>query len=193
MRHLSMTAGALAVISGITALVLAVTLTVTLAVTPALASTQSAKSVTGPEVLSGRVTGAAANVNNPTIPLTLSGVVSTTAPKFNLGGTSTKHSVPTKAGTLVVSQKGTPTTAQTTNARTCLETFTEDIPFQVVGSSSTGKFHGASGPGAALINFAGYAPKFTSGTHKGQCNFNANPLNKGAVATFLASIVLTVK
>lgn len=186
MRHLSLTSVALAVISGITALALGVT--------PALASTQSSKSVTGPEVLSGRVTGAAATANNPTIPLTLTGVVSTTAPKFSLGsGTSTKHSVPTKAGTLVVQQSGTPTTSSTANTRTCFETFTEDIAFTVVGGSSTGAFHGASGPGAAQINFAAYAPKFTSGKHKGQCNFNANPLNKGAVATFLAGIVLTVK
>jgi hypothetical protein len=187
MRYLSMTSIALGVISGITALALGVT--------PALASSsQSAKSVTGPEVLSGAVHGAAANANNPTIPLTLTGVVNTTAPKFTLGSsTSTKHSVPTKAGTLWVKQAGTATSGQSTNTRTCFETFTEDIPFQVVGSSSTGVFHGASGPGAAQIHFAAYAPKFTSGKHKGECNFNATPLNKGAVATFLASIVLTIK
>ena len=39
---------------------------------------------------------------------------------------------------------------------------------------------------------AAFEPRFTSGKHKGQCNANANPLAKGAVATFLAAGVLTV-
>ena len=186
MRRLSATAVAMAVISGITALVLAVT--------PALASTNSSKPITGPEVLSGAISGAAANANNPIIPLTLIGVVNTTAPKFALGNSAVKkHGVPTKAGTLNLVLAGTPSMSQSANPKTCLETFTEDVQFTVVGSTSTGVFAGASGPGAAQIHFAAFAPKFTSGPHKGQCNFNGAPLNKGAVATFLASIVLTIK
>jgi hypothetical protein len=142
MRKLSATAVGMALISGVTALVLAVT--------PALASTASSKSITGPEVLSGKVTGAAANANNPIIPLTLIGLVNTTAPKFALGnGAVKKHGVPTKVGTLNLTLAGTPSTSQSANPKTCLETFTEDVPFTVVGSTSTGVFAGASGPGAA--------------------------------------------
>ena len=47
-------------------------------------------------------------------------------------------------------------------------------------------------PGAYQIFFAAYEPRFTSGKHKGECNGNAEPLAKGAVATFLAAGVLTV-
>ena len=59
---------------------------------------------------------------------------------------------------------------------------------------STGKFAGATGPGAYQITFAAFAPRFKSGKHKGQCNTsnNAVPLAKGAVATFLAAGVITV-
>jgi hypothetical protein len=67
------------------------------------------------------------------------------------------------------------------------------VTVNVVGSKSTGAFAGASGPGAAQIYFAAYAPRFKSGPHKGQCNGKAPPLAKGAVASFLASAVLTVK
>lgn len=186
MRNRSAASFAVAVISGITALIIAGT--------PALAGTQVTKTLTGPEIAVGAVTGAAATSNNPTIPLTLTGVVNTTAPKFTLGSaTVKKHTIPTKTGNLVVEQAGTPSVRQSANPKTCLESFTEDIQFTVVGLSSTGTFAGSSGPGAAQISFVAFAPRFTTGTHKGQCNFNATPLAKGAVATFLASIVLTIK
>jgi hypothetical protein len=62
----------------------------------------------------------------------------------------------------------------------------------VVGGKSTGKFAGASGPGAVQVAFAETAPRFTSGSKKGQCNPNGKPIAKSAVASFLASLVLTV-
>jgi len=84
-------------------------------------------------------------------------------------------------------------TSQTANTKTCLVSFTQDLTFTVLGAKSTGAFAGASGPGAAQVYFAAFEPRYTSGKHKGQCNNNANPLAKGAVASILASIVLTVK
>jgi hypothetical protein len=58
---------------------------------------------------------------------------------------------------------------------------------------STGAFAGAAGPGAVHVYFGAFRPRYTSGQDKGQCNGNATPLAKGAVASFLASVVLTVK
>ena len=185
MRNLGTKYGAFTAMGSITVLLLAAA--------PALASTQQAtSSVTGPEIVYGAVHGAAANADNPHIPLTFSGVVSTTAPGFVLGGGADQHGLKTKAGTLFV-QTGKPTDIQSGNSRTCRETFTQYQTFNVLGSKSTGAFAGASGPGAVQVYSAAFAPRYTSGSKKGQCNFNGNPLNKGAVTTFIASIVLTVK
>jgi hypothetical protein len=65
---------------------------------------------------------------------------------------------------------------------------------QIHSGKSTGKFAGATGPGAYQVFFGAYAPRYTSGKHKGQCDTASNvvPLAKGAVATFLAAGVLTV-
>jgi len=97
------------------------------------------------------------------------------------------------AGDLTVRVSSKPQTHQVFNPKTCRFSFTQEIPVTVVGSMSTGAFAGASGPGAAQVSFAAYAPRYKSGPHKGQCNPSAQPLAKGAVASFLASTVLTVK
>ena len=57
-----------------------------------------------------------------------------------------------------------------------------------------GQIRGRDRPGAVQIFFAAYAPRYTSGKHKGECETgnNVQPLAKGAVATFLAAGVLTV-
>lgn len=183
--HFRMKLAALSVAGGTAVLVLAGT--------PALASSHaSAKTRTGPELISGMVTGKAAVANAPTIPLRFQGVVSARG-VVNLGGGSSKmHTLSSSAGKFTVLATGKQS-SQTANKKTCHFTFTQDVTYNVVGSKSTGAFAGASGPGAAQIHFAGFEPRFKSGPHKGQCNGNAPPLAKGAVASFLASTVLTVK
>ena len=157
---------------------------------PALAST---KSVTGPEVISGAVYGEAALANTPAIPLTFRGVVRAHGTLTLTTSKSHTQTIPSSAGTLVLKGTGYQHTTQTANLKTCFFAFTQDLTFSVLGGKSTGAFAGASGPGAAQIYFAAFEPRYTSGKHKGQCNGNANPLAKGAVASALASVVLTVK
>jgi hypothetical protein len=50
----------------------------------------------------------------------------------------------------------------------------------------------AGDPGAAQISFAATAPRFKTGPKKGQCDPNGHPIAKTAVASFLASAVLTI-
>jgi hypothetical protein len=159
---------------------------------PAFAST-AAKTMTGPEVVSGSAHGAAAIANVTPMPLTLSGVVGTTDHGFTLGpGGGNTHTLDTAGGNLTVTGTGKQVNTQTANAKTCYFTYTSRQTFTFVAGKSTGKFAGASGPGAYQIYFAAYAPRFTSGKNKGACDFNATPLAKGAVATFLAAGALTV-
>jgi hypothetical protein len=166
---------------------------------PALASSHAAagKAVTGPEVISGSVHGKAALANAPIIPLQWQGLV-TTKSVINLGGGSGPHKGSVKtltspAGKLTVKVTSTPTQSQSFNTRTCRFSFTQDIPVTVLGGKSTGAFAGASGPGAAQDYFAATQPRFASGPKKGQCNPNANPITKTAVASFLATAVLTIR
>jgi hypothetical protein len=184
MQQLTGKLGALAVAGGLATLVLAAA--------PALASSHaSAATRTGPEVISGTVTGKAALVKAPKIPVTFAGLV-TARGVISLGSSASKtHTVPSSAGKFTVLGTGKQT-SQTANKKTCRFTFTQDVTYNVVGSKSTGTFAGASGPGAAQIYFAAYEPRFTSGPHKGQCDGKAPPLAKGAVASFLASTVLTI-
>jgi hypothetical protein len=168
-----------------------------LAGVPALASSQAtaSKTVTGPEVIAGAVHGKRALANNTIIPLRLLGVVNTRS-VVNLGGsgphkgsTKTLH---TGAGNLTVRVTSKPQSSQSLNKRTCRFSFTEDIVLAAVGSRSTGAFAGSSGPGAVQVHFAGTATRFKSGPKQGQCNFNGQPHARGAVASFLGSLVLTV-
>jgi hypothetical protein len=174
-------------------LVVAASAALTLAgVSPAFAS-PAAKTVTGPEAITGAVYGKAALANVTHIPLTFAGVVATTDRGFVLGnGGGDTHTLTTPAGKLTVTGVGKQSATQTMNTRTCYFTYTARQQFNFVAGKSTGKFAGASGPGAYQVFFGAYAPRFTSGKHKGECNGNAAPLAKGAVATFLAAGVLTV-
>ena len=164
----------------------------------ALASTHASTSrpVTGPEVIAGTVHGKAALANATVIPLRWLGVVGTRS-VINLGGGGPhKGSVKTlksPAGNLTVRVSSKPTSSQHANTRTCRFSFRQDIPVRVVGSKSTGAFAGASGPGAAQVSFSATAPRFKSGPKKGQCNPNGKPHTRGASASFLASVVLTVR
>jgi hypothetical protein len=170
---------------------------VALAAVPALASSGHAtKSITGPEVIAGTVHGKAALANAPVIPLKLTGLVVTRS-SVNLGGSGAHlggtKTLRTSAGKLTVKVTAKPQTTQSINPRTCRESFANYIVVSVVGGKSTGTFAGASGPGAVQIFFRATAPRFTSGSHKGQCNPNGQPRAKGALASFLASVVLTTK
>lgn len=162
---------------------------------PALAATQvTPKTVTGPEVISGTVFGKAATANQPRIPLHLRGVVNTTDPNFVLANSNSKHhTLVTRAGRLTVLVTGKEQDTPKLNDKTCHATFIGRDTLTVVGG--TRAFAGASGPGAFQVAFAAFFPRYTSGKHKGQCNFsnNAQPLNRGAVASFLATAVLTVR
>lgn len=160
----------------------------------AIASAGAHTSVTGPEVISGVVYGKNALANTPHIPLTLIGAVSTTDRGFVLGNGNPKddHVLTTAAGKLTVKPEGKQNQTQTLDSKTCRVSFTIRQQVTFVPSRSTGKFAGATGPAAYQVGFAGFVPRYTSGKDKGQCNVNANPLAKGAVASFLAAGVITV-
>lgn len=171
---------------------------VALAGAPALASSHAStgKARTGPEVIFGAVHGRAALVNAPVIPLRLRGVVNTRS-VVNLGGKG-PHKGDTKtlrtgAGKLTIMVTRRPQNTHSLNPKTCRISFGTDIRLTVVGSRSTGAFAGASGPGAVQVSFGATAPRFKSGPKKGKCNFHGRPKTKGAVATFLGSLVLTVR
>jgi hypothetical protein len=173
---------------------LACAATLLLGAAPAMASTSnSRKPVTGPEVVYGAVHGKAANATAPRIPLRLWGMVPTTDPTFVLGnGGGRRHSLRTGKGRLTVLVTGKPSHVLRANPRTCRESFTQRQTFRVLGGQSTGEFAGTSGQGAVQIYFAAFAPRYTHGPKKGMCDFASNkPQNRGAVARFLADIVLT--
>jgi hypothetical protein len=186
MSSLKVRFGALVIGGGLAAFVLAGA--------PALASTHhAASSVTGPEVVAGALHGKPVLASNPIVPVQLAGLIDTGHGSLSLGSSKSKtHTVTTPAGNLVVHGTGTPTSTQSANPKTCQESDTQDVTFSVLASRSTGKFAGASGPGAAQIYFTAFAPRYTSGSKKGQCDFKAQPEAKGAEVTFLASVVLTL-
>jgi hypothetical protein len=165
---------------------------------PALASSRPAAStaVTGPEVIAGAVHGKKALANATIIPLTWRGLVNTHS-RINLGGKGphkgSSLTLKTPAGKFAIKVTRKPQSRQAFNGKTCRFSFTEDIVITVVGSKSSGKFAGASGPGAVQVAFAETAPRFKSGPNKGKCNPNGKPIAKTAVASFLASVVLTIK
>ncbi len=165
-----------------------------LAGVPALASSHASasESVTGPEVITGTVHGHAAVVGYPKLRLALRGLVTTHG---SVVLAQTQSVVKTPVGTLLIKPVGKQQKpAVSRNFKTCQYRATLYLIGRVNGSKSTGTFAGASGPFATQIYFAGYLPRYTSGKHKGQCNFSGlvEPLSKGAVASFLSSVVLTL-
>lgn len=165
---------------------------------PALASSQASAStaITGPETMTGAVHGREALLDSPIVPLLWRGVVNTHS-VINLGGLiPTEGSVstfPSAAGKLMITVTDKPQVSDVFNDKTCRLTFIEDLTLKVVGSKSTGAFAGASGPGAVRLFLTSIGPRFKSGPQKGQCNPMAQPRAKGALVSFLASLVLTVK
>ena len=173
---------ALAMAGGAAALVLAGT--------PAMASSHA---ITGPETAYGAVYGKPATANNPVIPVAWRGLVhahGTFSPNGPPPAKGQVHTFITSAGNLTAKVTAAPANSQSSNLKTCHFAFSTRVVFAVVGG--TGKFHGASGKGAVKVYFAGYAPRYTSGPKKGQCNTspNAPELAKGAVASFRLNAVL---
>jgi hypothetical protein len=190
--HLRSKLAALAMAGGTAALVLTAG--------PALASSHAANNaVTGPEIAYGAIYGKPAIANNPVIPLTWRGLVNASGVFSPGGGSGPKkgqhHTFNTSAGNLAVVVTATPTNSQSFNLKACHFSFTTYVVFAAVGRQSTGKFFGASGPGAVQVYFAAYGARYKSGPKKGQCNTNPNApvLAKGAVASFLLSAVLTTR
>lgn len=165
---------------------------------PALAGSHASasKAITGPEVIAGAVHGEKALAKAPVIPLRWVGLV-TTRSFVSLGGSGPrKGSVKTfrtPAGNLTVRVTSKPHSSHAFNKKSCRFSFTEDIPVRVLGSKGTGAFSGGSGPGAVQVSFGENAPRFKSGPKKGQCNPKGKPIAKTAVATFLGSLVLTIR
>jgi hypothetical protein len=173
--------------------------TVLAAGTPALASSHgnnAITSLTGPEVISGTVHGREALLSHPAIPLRWSGLVSTHS-VIRLGGPGIRkgdiRSLSSPAGRLDVLFTRKPQSRHSFNTRTCQYGYVQELPLRILGGRSTRQFAGASGPGAVQVGFSGYLPRYTSGPKKGQCRTSAQPMNKGAKATFLASLVLTLR
>jgi hypothetical protein len=180
---------ALGVVGGMAALVLAGI--------PALASSHPTTStITGPETAYGVIHGKPATAENPVIPLKWIGLVAARG-KFSPSGPAPKkgqsHTFVTSAGKLKVLVTAPPSSRESFNLKACHFSFTTYVVFSVVGSKSTGKFKGTSGAGAVEFYGAGYGARYKSGPKKGKCNTSpsAPELTKGAVASFLASIVLT--
>ena len=166
---------------------------------PALATTHTSASliVTGPEVISGTVHGVKALIKKPVIRLRLFGLVNTRS-VINLGGgggpnKGDQKTVKTPRGNLTVRVTAKPTHSQVINLNTCRFSFAVNIPLAVVSSKSTGAFAKASGPGAAQVSFSAKVPRFTSGPKKGHCNPKGKPIARTAVASFLASLVLSLR
>jgi len=166
---------------------------------PALASSSRGNgaitSLTGPEVISGTVHGREALVNHPVIALHWSGLLSARS-MIRLGGPGIRRGdvryLRSPAGRLYVRFTRRPQSRHFFDSRTCRFGYVQDLPLRVLGGRSTRQFAGASGPGAVQLWFSGYLPRYTSGQKKGQCR-NAQPLTRGAKATFLASLVLTLR
>ncbi|MFY9927265.1 MAG: hypothetical protein WAK82_04595 [Streptosporangiaceae bacterium] len=160
----------------------------------ALTAAPAMAGVTGPETAHGAVYGKAAAAENPVIPVTWQGLVNAHG-VFSPNGPAPKkgqhHTFDTSAGKLVVVVTAPPANYGSVNIKACHFSDSTYVDFAAVGSRSTGKFAGLSGPGAVKVYFAGYGPRYTSGKKKGQCNMNAPELAKGAVASFVLSAVLT--
>jgi hypothetical protein len=145
-----------------------------------------ARHVVNYESISGSLTGPGALANAPVVPLRLSGAVSARG-SINLGGNSAVSKIWTNRGILTV-QHGNPNPPPKLNYQSCRVTYAVSTSYQVLGNQSSGAFWKAQGNGRAVVVFSSIAPRYTSGKHRGQCNFspNAKPLPYGAWITFNA-------
>jgi hypothetical protein len=155
-------------------------------------ASSSAQAMSGTETITGHVTGTAAMANAPTIPLKLTGPVTTTS-TITLNGSSQKVATfKTADGNLVVSHTKGTSSGKLLSTSTCKFAGTNSgVTYTVLGSQSTGKFKGAVGHGTAAIVFGGDLPKKPNG----KCNTSnsAQPSASTAYTTFTARGPLTLK
>ena len=154
------------------------------AAVPASGSTLAADRLGNYEWITGVLAGPGALANAPVVQLQLMGAVNTRG-SINLGGNSSIAYIRTHQGILVV-EHGNPNPPPQLNYRTCRETDTVSTSYRVLGRQSTGVFWDAQGNGGALVVFSAIVPRYTSGRHRGQCNFsqNAQPEPYGAFVSF---------
>jgi hypothetical protein len=144
-------------------------------------------SSTGVETISGSTTSTA---NNPTVPLTASGVFSDTGSIY-LGNNKQTHGfLKFTQGKLEVSHSNPPMPQPNTNNNTCRVSFAESGNFKVL-PGGTGPYKGASGHGKFAVTFAATFPKLASG----KCNLSnsANPLPGTSLTTFKATGNITIQ
>jgi hypothetical protein len=160
----------------------------------AAASPRSASPTSGTERIFGTATGRAVIAGNPVVRLTLTGPVATT-------GTAALGNTPRKGGSLTFKtaegilavtygRVGEPA-GRLVSARTCRAVVKLTVAITVDGAKSTGAFAGATGVGEAVGVVSGNLPKLSDGT----CDESntAQPTAKTAVATFAATVQLTVR
>jgi hypothetical protein len=159
----------------------------------AVASPTAASPASGTEKIYGTATGRAVISGNPVVHVTLAGpvVTSGTAALGNTPRRGGSLTFRTGAGTLAVTygHVGAPA-GRLVSARTCRVEVTLTVAITVDGAKSTGKFAGATGAGKAVGVVSGNLPKLSDGT----CDESntAHPSAKTAVATFTATMTLTV-
>jgi hypothetical protein len=160
----------------------------------AVASQTPASPTSGTETIYGKATGRAVIAGNPVVHLTFTGPVATSGTAA-LGSTPRKGgplTFRTAAGTLAViyGRVGAPA-GRLVSAKTCRVVVKLTVVIRVDGASSTGKFAGAAGAGKAVGVVSGNLPKLSDGT----CDESntAQPTARTAVATFTATLKLTVK
>ena len=162
--------------------------------TAAATAKASTTPLSGTETVSGKLTGSASMSDHPVFHLRLAGQVRTTATVslILLPEKDTSYTLKTPVGNLAVTLDSAGTlTGVLKSTKTCLHVTTTTVPFTVDGTSSTGRFAGATGTGTAVFMHSGDDPKFSDGT----CDVSESVLAsaKTAVATFTATINLTVK
>jgi hypothetical protein len=155
------------------------------------AASASASPRTGTQTLAGSVAGQAALANTSSIPLTLSGVVNTTATLSLSGSTRNPVMIKTGQGTLAVTHSAGTNSQKLLSARTCRFAFGNHSTYTVDGSRSTGTFKNATGSGTAVTTFTGNLPRKSDGS----CNTSSSAVPQPSTArvSFVARGPLTVR
>ena len=135
---------------------------------------------------SGFLAGRGALANAPVVPLQLRGAVNTSG-SINLGGNSAVSPIWTRKGTLTV-EHGNPNPATAAQLPDVPGNLHDQHLVQGDRPPEYRRLLGRRGSGHALVVFSAIAPRYTSGSHKGQCNFsqNAQPKPYGAYISFRA-------
>jgi hypothetical protein len=158
---------------------------------PATAAALGARtSRTGPQTLSGSLTGRAALTNSPAIPLRLTGLVNTSAMVHLSSARQNPVTFATPRGNLAVRHAEGTESQKLLSGETCRFAFGQRYRYTVLGRRSTGAFRGATGSGTAVITFTGTLPK-----KGGRCDTSssAQPSASGLRVSFVAYGPLTVR